>query len=40
MRCGTFQKQPFCRRGYAEIHIQRPVFENIKGIEEIIIFKM
>jgi hypothetical protein len=27
-RCGTLRKKSFFTRGYAEIHIQRPFFDN------------
>jgi hypothetical protein len=27
-RCGTLRKKSFSARGYAEIHIQRPFFDN------------
>jgi hypothetical protein len=29
-RCGAWRKKSFSRRGYAEIHIQRPFFDNKK----------
>jgi hypothetical protein len=29
-RCGTLRKKSFSARGYAEIHIQRLVFDNKK----------
>jgi hypothetical protein len=32
-RCGTLRKKSFFARGYAEIHIQRPFFENKKDIK-------
>jgi hypothetical protein len=28
------------KRGYAEIHIQRPFFDNKKGIERIVVLKI
>jgi hypothetical protein len=31
-RCGTLRKKSFSARGYAEIHIQRPFFDNKKDI--------
>jgi hypothetical protein len=31
-RCGTMWKKSFSGRGYAEIHIQRPIFDNNKCI--------
>jgi hypothetical protein len=27
-RCGTLRKKSFSARGYAEVHIQRPFFDN------------
>jgi hypothetical protein len=38
-RCGTLRKNLFSTRGYAEIHIQRPYFDNIKGIQTIVVLK-
>jgi hypothetical protein len=32
-RCGTLRKKSFSARGYAEIHIQRPFFDNKKDIK-------
>jgi hypothetical protein len=32
-RCGTLRKKSFSTRGYAEIHIQRPFFNNKKDIK-------
>jgi hypothetical protein len=29
-RCGTLRKKSFSARGYVEIHIQRPFFDNKK----------
>jgi hypothetical protein len=29
-KCGTLRKKSFSARGYAEIHIQRPFFDNKK----------
>jgi hypothetical protein len=29
-RCGTLRKKSFSARGYAEIHIERPFFDNKK----------
>jgi hypothetical protein len=31
-RCGTLRKTSISARGYAEIHIQRAVFDNKKRI--------
>jgi hypothetical protein len=31
-RCGTLKKNNNSARGYAEIHIQRPLFDNKKDI--------
>jgi hypothetical protein len=31
-RNGTLKKTSFCTKGYAEIHIQRPVFDNKNSI--------
>jgi hypothetical protein len=31
-RCGTLRKKSFFTRGYAKIHIQRPLFDNRKDI--------
>jgi hypothetical protein len=31
-RCGTLRKKSFSARGYAEIYIQRPFFDNKKDI--------
>jgi hypothetical protein len=31
-RCGTLRKKSFSTRGYAEIHIKRPFFDNKKDI--------
>jgi 16S rRNA A1518/A1519 N6-dimethyltransferase RsmA/KsgA/DIM1 with predicted DNA glycosylase/AP lyase activity len=38
-RCGTLRKKLFSTRGYAEIHIQRPFFDNKKGIQKIAVLK-
>jgi hypothetical protein len=38
--CGRLPKKLFSAKGYAEIHIQRPVFDNKKGIDANIIFKI
>jgi hypothetical protein len=35
-RCGTLRKKSFSARGYAEIHIQRPFFDNKKDILKIL----
>jgi hypothetical protein len=32
-RRGTLRKKSFSTRGYAEIHLQRPFFDNKKDIE-------
>jgi hypothetical protein len=32
-RCGTLRKKSLSRRGYAEIHIQMPFFDNKKDIK-------
>jgi hypothetical protein len=39
-RCGTLRKKSFFVRGYAEIHIQRPFFDNKKDIKKIIVLKI
>jgi hypothetical protein len=39
-RCGTLRKKLFSRRGYAEIHIQRPFLDNKKGIQKIVVLKI
>jgi hypothetical protein len=39
-RCGTLRKKLFSTRGYAEIHIQRPFFDNNKGIQKIVVLKI
>jgi hypothetical protein len=39
-RCGTLKKKLFSTRGYAEIHIQRPFFDNKKGIQKIFVLKI
>jgi hypothetical protein len=31
-RCGTLTNNSFSARGYVEIHIQRPFFDNKKDI--------
>jgi hypothetical protein len=38
--CGTLRKKSFSARGYAEIHIQRPFFDNKKDIKIIIVLKI
>jgi hypothetical protein len=38
-RCGTLKKKLFSTRGYAEIYIQRPFFDNEKSIQKIILLK-
>jgi hypothetical protein len=39
-RCGTLRKKLFSSRGYAEIHLQRPFFDNKKGKEKIVVLKI
>jgi hypothetical protein len=39
-RCGTLRKKLFSTRGYAEIHIQRPFFDNKKGIQKKFVLKI
>jgi hypothetical protein len=39
-RCGTLRKKLFSTRGYAEIHIQRPFFDNKKGIQKTVGLKI
>jgi hypothetical protein len=39
-RCGTLRKKSFSARGYAEIHIQRPYFDNTKDIWKILRLKI
>jgi hypothetical protein len=39
-RCGTLRKKSFSARGYAEIHIQRPFFDNKNSIWKILGFKI
>ena len=39
-RCGTLRKKLFSTRGHAEIHIQRPFFDNNKGIQKIVVLKI
>jgi hypothetical protein len=39
-RCGTLRKNLFSARGCAEIHIQRPFFDNKKGIQKIVVLKI
>ena len=39
-RCGTLKKTLFPTRGYAETHIQRPFFDNKKGIQKIVVLKI
>jgi hypothetical protein len=36
MRCGTLKKSSISTRGYAEIHIQRPFFDNKNSIWKIL----
>jgi hypothetical protein len=39
-RCGTLRKKSFSARGYAEIHIQRPFFDNKNSIWKILGLKI
>jgi hypothetical protein len=39
-RCGTLKKKSISTGGYAEIHIQRPFFDNKKSIKKIIFMKI
>jgi hypothetical protein len=39
-RCGTLREKLFSTRGCAEIHIQRPFFDNRKGIQKKIVLKI
>jgi hypothetical protein len=39
-RCGTLRKKSFSARGYAEIHIQRPYFDNKNSIWKILGLKI
>jgi hypothetical protein len=39
-RCGTWRKNSISKRGYAEIRIQRPVFDNKKSIWKIIFWEI
>ena len=39
-RCGTLRKKSFSARGYAEIHIQRPFFDNKNSIWNILGLKI
>jgi hypothetical protein len=39
-RCGTLEKKLFSTMGYAEIHKQRPFFDNQKDISSIIVLKI
>jgi hypothetical protein len=36
----NIEKNLFSTRGYAEIHIQRPFFNNKKGIQKIVVLKI
>jgi hypothetical protein len=38
-RCGTLRKKKISTRKYAEIHIQRPFFDNKKSIQKIVLLK-
>jgi hypothetical protein len=40
MRCGTLRKNIFPTMRYAEIHQQRPFFDNKKDISKIIVLKI
>jgi hypothetical protein len=35
-RCGTLRKKLFSTRGYAEIHMQRPFFDNKKAYKKLL----
>jgi hypothetical protein len=37
---GTLRKMAYCTKGCAEIHIQRPFFDNGKGIRETLVLKI
>ena len=37
---GTLRKTSFCTKRYAEIHIQRPFFDNKKGTCKILVLKV
>jgi hypothetical protein len=37
---GTLRKTSFCSKGYAEIYIQRLLFDNEKGIWDIFVLKI
>jgi hypothetical protein len=39
-RCGTLKNKLFSTRGDAEIHIERPFFDNKKGIQKIVVLKI
>jgi hypothetical protein len=39
-RCGTLRKKSFSTKGYAEIHIQRPFFDNKISIWKILGLKI
>jgi hypothetical protein len=39
-RCGTLRKKSFSARGYAEIYIQRPFFDNKNSIWKILGLKI
>jgi hypothetical protein len=39
-RCGTLRKILFSTWGYAEIHLQRPFFDNKKGIQKVVVLKI
>jgi hypothetical protein len=39
-RCGILRKKLFSTSGYVEIHLQRPLFDNKKGIHKIVVLKI
>jgi hypothetical protein len=39
-RCGALRKKSFSSKGYAEIHIQRPFFDNENSIQKILGLKI
>jgi hypothetical protein len=38
--CGALRKKLFSTRGYAEIHIKKPFFDNKKGIHKIVVLQI
>jgi hypothetical protein len=36
----NFEKKMYFHTGYAEIHLQRPIFDKEEGIEENVVFKI